>query len=117
MSALLTVPTLGKATQCTAYGSHRPTPLRFVWHHLLPESLGGATDTLNLVSVCDACHYSIHELLYLLRLSNGDAARWAKPGGGQYGSDGQRGYALKGWQLAVAAGVQNRIPNEGGVLA
>jgi hypothetical protein len=106
------------ATRCTAYGSHRPEPARFVRHHLLPEALGGATDALNLVDVCDSCHYAIHELLYMLKRSAGDESVWRIAGTtGSHGSLAQRDYARRGWRLAFAAGVQDRIPNEGGVWA
>lgn len=111
MSGVLTLPGLGPATHCTAYNDHRPRPLRFVWHHLLPETCGGASDLTNVVQVCDSCHYAIHDLLWVLKTSAGDPKVW-----GRYGADQQRAYALRGWQLAAKVGMTDRIPNEGGIL-
>lgn len=112
MSAQLLVAGVGRATQCEAANDHRPTPLRFVWHHILPETCGGRSTLSNLVQVCDNCHVAIHELLYLLKLNDGDQQQaW-----GRHGGRGQRSYALQGWELAVQAGTAAKIPNEGGVL-
>jgi hypothetical protein len=116
--ALLAHPALGKATGCVGYGAHRPEPARFIWHHLQPEALGGATDTVNCVALCDTCHLCVHELLYMLRLSGGDEAVWHRPdGSGSYGTLAQRDLARRGYALCLAAGVQEKIPNEGGLWA
>jgi hypothetical protein len=117
--ALLFHPAAGRAAECWGYGHHQPTPARFVWHHLLPEALGGPSDKPNLIPVCDTCHYCIHELLYMLRLSGGDPACWRITAGrsARHGTGLQRNYAWRGWQLCLAAGMQDRIPNEGGTWA
>lgn len=112
--ALVEHPRLGRATVCVGYGAHRPDPARIIWHHLRPEALGGATDLVNCVSLCDTCHYCTHALLYMLRLSAGDETIWRKPDGiGSYGTLAQRDLARRGYALCAAAGVQGRIPNEG----
>ncbi len=66
MSALLTFEGT-PATMCVASGSHDPTPLRHVWHHVQPHEAGGPTVSSNLASLCDSCHYSIHRLLWYVR--------------------------------------------------
>jgi hypothetical protein len=48
---------------CTVHGYHRPTPLRTVLHHILPQEYGGPTVAANLVKVCDTGHYNIHACL------------------------------------------------------
>lgn len=116
--ALLAHPTVGRADHCTGYGSHRPEPARYVWHHILPEALGGATDALNLVPLCDTCHLCVHELLFMLKRSAGDEAVWLIGGTGAWrGSRAQRDYARRGWKLCLALGVEDQIPNEGGTWA
>jgi hypothetical protein len=65
--ALTEVPELGlKATTCSSVAWHRPRPLRYVLHHILPQVCGGLTVETNLVSLCDNCHYSVHVLLWQL---------------------------------------------------
>lgn len=106
---LLTVPGLGRASSCAGYTSaHRPRPLRYVWHHVLPQVAGGKTNKANLVSLCDSCHYSVHVLLWRLARANGDV-----PGWNRMGTAPQRDYARRGYDAAVAAGTAARIPNEG----
>lgn len=99
------LPGAGKATRCEAYGSHRPQPLRFVWHHVLPEACGGKAEPGNLAQVCDSCHYSIHILLWLL-------ARGGLGDGTIRGTKGQRAIAQAGYDKAVAAGSAGKIPKE-----
>lgn len=116
MSAVLTV--AGKpATSCEvcAVASHRPTPLRFVWHHEQPESAGGATDDVNLIPLCDSCHYSVHRILFALKLQYlGQPLTAAQQG---YLTNpprkSQLAFAQKGFDLCVAAGTVDKIPNEG----
>jgi hypothetical protein len=93
----------GTADHCDAYGEHRPRPLRFVWHHVLPQACGGATVADNLVQLCDTCHYAIHELLW--RLKKGE--EWHRDG-----VRGQREIAQRGWDAAVQVGTQDLIPHE-----
>lgn len=104
MEALTEIPGLGKATRCTASGSHNPVPLRFVWHHVQPVEAGGQTVPGNLIEICDSCHYSIHRLLWNLAqgLPLGPVPRAA-----------QLGYAKQGLAACVAAGTVTQIPNEG----
>jgi hypothetical protein len=47
-------------------------------HHVVPWSLGGATDLSNLVPLCDGCHHDVHEDRRHLRLSD---QRWIGPEG------------------------------------
>lgn len=112
MEARTFIPELGHATTCTGYGAdvstHRPQPLRFVWHHLRPESLGGASDSINCVQVCDLCHYATHALLYWMSQHNG-----ILPAG--YGTLAQRRYAQTGWNLTPPE-LRSQIPNEGSIL-
>lgn len=117
MSAVLTVPGRGPATTCEvcSVNSHRPVPLRFVWHHEQPESTGGATDDTNLVQLCDSCHYSTHRVLYAM------ACKYL----GKPLTDAQQGYltnpprrtmlayAQKGLDACIANGTVDKIPNEG----
>lgn len=106
---LLFVAGLGPATTCAAYAHHRPRPMRFVWHHILPQVCGGKTKAMNLVQLCDSCHYSVHALMTELVLVNGDPHKIA-----HLGTASQRALALTGYDEAAAAGTTDRIPNEGG---
>lgn len=112
MSALLVHPATGQlATHCSAARRHNPTPVRFVWHHILPQEAGGQTISANLVSLCDTCHYLIHDLLWVLVRDGGSKIGWGRHGGAVH-----RDLAWRGYQAALAAGVLNRIPHEGGLL-
>lgn len=111
MSALLTVPELAlpHATECLAcLVHHYPAPLRFVWHHILPQEAGGLTTTTNLVAVCDTGHYAIHALMYHLAKHSQLPKR--------AGTRGQRNLALAGYTQAKTLGTVDHIPNEGSVL-
>lgn len=55
MIAQTTLPGFGQADHCEASGTHSPTPLRHVWHHVQPHEAGGPTTSANLVQVCDSC--------------------------------------------------------------
>jgi hypothetical protein len=94
---------LGKASTCNGYGVHRPIPLRFVWHHILPQACGGQTVAANLVSLCDSCHYSIHIVLWQMANKLPLAKTAIK----------QVALAKQGYDLAVAAGTVDKIPKEG----
>jgi len=87
-----------------------------VWHHLLPKECGGQTVTANLVQVCDSCHYTIHRILYLMRLEFEGAPLTAAqqaflkhpPRKAQY-----RAAAL-GFGYARGQNTTHLIPDEGG---
>jgi hypothetical protein len=100
---------IGRATECTCDNEHRPAPLRFVWHHILPEVCGGHTIRSNLVSVCDNCHYGIHALMYDLKI-NGVFSAYAR-----FGATRRAYFAREGYVAAIAAGTVARIPSTGGV--
>lgn len=102
--SLIEVEGLGRALSCAAYHAHRPKPVRYVWHHILPQICGGLTAAPNLVSVCDNCHYGIHAAMY-------DMAHGRKP----QGTTEQAALAKLGYDAAVTAGTVDKIPNEGGV--
>lgn len=92
------------ASQCALGvqgGAH--TALRFVWHHILPQVCGGKSTTANLIELCDNCHYAVHAILYILRMGG------EVPGSAD---EGQVEVAEKGYQLAVKAGTENKIPKE-----
>lgn len=92
-----------KASTCVCSTGHRPIPTRFVWHHILPLTCGGQTVETNLVEVCDNCHYSIHGLLYQLKLDANAVLT---------GNKNQIKYARQGYAAAVAAGTVANIPKE-----
>ncbi len=114
MSALLTVNGL-PATTCEASSSHTPVPLRFVWHHIQPQEAGGPTEPGNLVQVCDSCHYTIHRIMWTMRLiALGDPVTAVQRG---YIAHPPRKAQLKiaaqGYEACVTAGTLAQIPNEG----
>lgn len=97
---------IGKAPSCAVSNSHRPIPMRYVWHHILPQACGGQSVATNLVSLCDSCHYATHALLYQCKL-NGVVTPDSR-------NNGKRvALAMQGYALAVAAGTVAKIPNEG----
>ena len=101
---LLEVPGLGKAANCQFGGqdSHH-TALRFVWHHILPQVCGGKTVNSNLAELCDNCHYAVHSVMYAL-------SRGAAPA--KAATADQFSLAKVGFDLAVKAGTQGKIPKE-----
>lgn len=109
--ALTFVVGLGRATHCAGYlGPHRPTPQRYVWHHILPQACGGLTRPINLVPLCDSCHYATHALLTTLATLHTDDVKVL----GRRGTPFTRDLAVRGYQAAVVQGTADRIPNEGG---
>ena len=100
---------IGKATSCQLTRDHRPVPLRFVWHHILPQVCGGKTEAANLASVCDSCHYSVHILMWLM--ANGGIPADIK------GSKAQRALAAQGYSQALAAGTAGKIPKESSAVS
>jgi len=93
---------VGHATCCQSGSFHRPKPLRFVWHHILPQVCGGKTEPANLVALCDNCHYSVHILLWQLGQGTGSVT----------GTRAQTRIATQGYAAAVAAGTTGKIPKE-----
>ena len=104
MTAAEFLPGIGKAASCQLAIIHQPKPLRFVWHHVLPETCGGLTQTGNLASVCDNDHYAVHVLMWYL--ANGGIPLGVK------GTRKQLALARLGYEQAVAAGTAGRIPKE-----
>ena len=95
---------MGPANRCVIARYHRPKPLRYVWHHVLPEACGGKTEPDNLASLCDSCHYSVHIILW--NLASGI------PAGNQGGTKAQLALARRGFTEAVLAGTAHKIPKE-----
>ena len=100
-----------KASSCSVTTNHVPYVVRFVWHHVMPESLGGSVE----VEVCDSCHYSIHRILYYMSLryqgialTDEQQALLNSPP-----RRAQLAIAQQGLDMCIAAGVVDRIPNEG----
>ncbi len=117
MEVQTNLPGVGPATTCSVspVSAHVPVPVRFVWHHILPQEAGGQTAISNLVQLCDNCHYSIHRLMYYMRLkfegkvlTADQAALLAKPP-----RQKQLALATQGYNGALAAGTVSKIPNEG----
>jgi hypothetical protein len=112
LSAEMFIECVGLAPTCIASDRHTPKPLRFVWHHVLPQVCGGKTVPDNLVSLCDCCHYTIHAILWGLKQGNGTLPAQGKVSRRLLHT--QRGaLALRGYAAAVAAGTVANIPNEG----
>jgi len=114
MGALLTFEG-DPANKCVASGAHDPAPLRFVWHHIQPQEAGGQTTADNLIEICDSCHYTIHRLMWYMRLlwvgetlNLLEQAQLAHPP-----RRAQLMYADQGYAACVAAGTVSDIPNEG----
>ena len=104
MSAAATLPGIGTADHCQISKTHRPEPLRFVWHHIWPKETGGPTTRENLASLCDSCHYSVHRLLW--HLARGEPL-------GIVPRRAQLELARQGYVACQRAGTVDRIPNEG----
>lgn len=119
MSAVLYVPGLGHATSCAISERHAPRPVRYVWHHVLPQACGGTTDLANLAELCDNCHYTVHELMTLLLAKFGpgntsgilDVAPLAATL--RVGLQGHKMLAANGYLTAVHLGTAAHIPDEG----
>ena len=95
---------VGHATSCVCVENHRPTPERYVWHHVLPKTCGGRSTKDNLVSLCDTAHYAIHAAMWDLA-----QGRPLNPHENPF----IRRMAQRGYSEAVAAGTVGRIPNPG----
>jgi HNH endonuclease len=104
MEARTVLPGLGRAVTCEAARSHRPPPLRFVWHHVLPEACGGPTSRGNCVQACDNCHMAAHVLLWYL--ANGGIPP------GTLRPRGPMTWARRGYAAAVAVGTAGKIPRQ-----
>lgn len=48
---------------CLCMVEHRPAPLEYVEHHVVPTYLGGPDTPENRVWLCPTTHYNVHELL------------------------------------------------------
>ena len=65
--ALVFLPGVGKAGRCQLSRQAGPhPPVRFIWHHILPQACGGKSERANLAELCDNCHMSIHAVLWWL---------------------------------------------------
>jgi hypothetical protein len=104
---IVSLGSFGRATTCTCIKRHSPTPLRYVWHHILPQVCGGKTEASNLVSLCDTAHYAIHALLYAHRLYGPTL-----PPAFRKANRRHRKIAAAGYAAAVAAGTVDLIPIE-----
>ena len=51
---------------CLCVAEHRPAPLEFNRHHILPLYLGGPNTEDNTAWLCPTAHTNVHELLRLL---------------------------------------------------
>jgi HNH endonuclease len=96
-----------RADHCDGYAGarHKPTPMRFVWHHILPLICGGNTVAANLVQLCDSCHITTHWLLHRLKLGLPM---------GVHGTAATRTLAATGYGYATLLGTVHLIPFEGG---
>jgi len=97
---------LGKASACAVSRWHRPAPMRYVWHHILPQVCGGLTNAVNTIQLCDNCHYAVHVLLYQLK-TNGVVTPSSS------NNKVRIGVAKDGYLAALAMGTVDKIPNEG----
>ena len=103
------LPSFGTANKCEISQHHTPVPLRYVWHHILPQTCGGKTIAANLIEVCDNCHYGIHALLYSMKLNNGKVdSKYSHLIGSQ-----RYNVAKAGYQAALDTNTVSQIPNEG----
>ena len=48
---------------CLCVAEHRPAPLEYEHHHILPAEHGGPTTPANLVWICPTTHTNTHEIL------------------------------------------------------
>lgn len=102
---VLELPGMGKASTCQvcAPAAHRPVPLRFVWHHVMPLEAGGQTVPSNLIEICDSCHYTIHRLMWYM--AHGTPLPKVR--------QAQLAFARQGYEACAAAGTVSQIPDEG----
>ena len=92
------------ATACQFGGQEgHHTALRFVWHHILPQVCGGKSVKANLAELCDNCHYAVHRVMW-------DLAHGITPA--KAATAQQFALASVGYNLAVQAGTQGKIPKE-----
>lgn len=101
---------IGVASYCACSVEHRPKPLRFVWHHILPVACGGTSTSQNLVMACDNCHFTMHALMTALKNSGGKL-RYPLA---RYIGTLRYEHALQGYTAAVNMGTLDKMPNEGG---
>ena len=109
MEAFVYLPMVGRASKCAVSDSHRPAPMRYVWHHVLPKTCGGRSTAVNLVALCDNCHFSVHVLLYQMKIKG-----MITPS--PINNRARIKLAIQGYRAAVAAGTVDKIPNEGSAV-
>lgn len=66
--------------RCACVAEHRPAPLEYEWHHVLPLAMGGentphGVPDRNGVWLCPTAHTNVHEVLREV-LRNGGALSW-----------------------------------------
>lgn len=110
MTAYTYIEGLGRASMCAVSRSHRPAPMRYVFHHILPQACGGLTTAANTVQLCDNCHLAVHVLMYQMKIRDG--AIVPSPVNNRV----RVALATRGYREAVAAGTVNKIPNEGSAV-
>jgi hypothetical protein len=87
---------------CQVHGvdyEHRPRPLRFVVHHVLPLGMGGLGESDNWVITCDTGHFNIHRLL-------GDLIRSQTMR--TLGTSRERSLAVRAYRQWISAGKPGR---------
>lgn len=103
------------ATMCVASATHNPMPVRFVWHHIQPQDAGGQTVPENLAQLCDSCHYTIHRMMWVMRLVA--LGQTLTPQQQKLITTPPRRAQLvlagKGYEACRVAGTIDKIPNEG----
>ena len=109
MEASVYLPMVGRASKCEVSDSHRPEPMRYIWHHVLPKTCGGRSVSANLVALCDNCHFGVHALLYQMKV-NGIVTQ------SSINNRARVKLAIQGYQAAVVAGTVDKIPNEGSAV-
>lgn len=103
------------ATMCVASATHNPMPVRHVWHHIQPQEAGGQTVPENLAQLCDSCHYTIHRMMWVMRLVA--LGQTLTPQQQKLITTPPRRAQLvlasKGYEACRLAGTIDKIPNEG----
>lgn len=60
---------------CRVHKSHSPHSHQNHMHHILPKSLGGKSESNNLIAVCPTGHYNIHIIIDEW-MRGGDTPSW-----------------------------------------
>lgn len=94
---------IGEAKPCVVCKTHSPKPITTDLHHVLPESWGGATETSNLIQICNTLHHGTHALIDLyVALNREPTVKEMKATFGVLPSAGMRDLAAKAWALRPA---------------